>query len=112
MYSGVDGYVQATGFFNDVKNLIDRDLTPFINGTSTIIQYENVDKVETKGVELEGNYEFSTSWSFTANATYTDAVNKVDDEDIAYTPEWLANANLNWLATRNLSFFTGLNYTR
>jgi outer membrane receptor for ferrienterochelin and colicins len=111
MYSGVDGYVQATGFFNDVKNLIDRDLTPFFNGTSTIIQYENVDKVETKGVELEGSYEFSTNWSFTANATYTDAVNKVDDEDIAYTPEWLANANLNWLATRDLSFFTGLNYT-
>ncbi len=111
MYSGIDGYVQATGFFNDVKNLIDRDLTPFFNGTSTIIQYENVDKVETKGVELEGSYEFSTSWSITANATYTDAVNKVDDEDIAYTPEWLANANLNWLATRDLSFFTGLNYT-
>ncbi|MCW0470350.1 TonB-dependent receptor [Vibrio chagasii] len=31
---GVDGYVQATAFYNDVKNLIDRDLTPFFNGTS------------------------------------------------------------------------------
>jgi outer membrane receptor for ferrienterochelin and colicins len=111
MYSGVDGYVQATAFYNDVKNLIDRDLTPFFNGTSAIIQYENVDKVETKGIELEGSYELSVSWSFTANATYTDAVNKVDDKDIAYSPEWLANANLNWLATRDLAFFTGLNYT-
>ncbi|MFD1875788.1 TonB-dependent receptor domain-containing protein [Vibrio chagasii] len=27
------------------------------------------------------------------------------------SPEWLANANLNWLATRDLAFFTGLNYT-
>ncbi|WP_276607196.1 TonB-dependent receptor domain-containing protein [Vibrio chagasii] len=111
MYSGFDGYVQATAFYNDVKNLIDRDLTPFFNGTSAIIQYENVDKVETKGIELEGSYELSVSWSFTANATYTDAVNKVDDKDMAYSPEWLANANLNWLATRDLAFFTGLNYT-
>jgi outer membrane receptor for ferrienterochelin and colicins len=106
MYSGFDGYVQATAFYNDVKNLIDRDLTP-----SAIIQYENVDKVETKGIELEGSYELSISWSFTANATYTDAVNKADDKDMAYSPEWLANANLNWLATRDLAFFTGLNYT-
>lgn len=106
MYSGFDGYVQATAFYNDVKNLIDRDLTP-----SAIIQYENVDKVETKGIELEGIYELSISWSFTANATYTDAVNKADDKDMAYSPEWLANANLNWLATRDLAFFTGLNYT-
>ncbi|WP_295893513.1 TonB-dependent receptor [uncultured Vibrio sp.] len=111
MYSGVDGYIQVTGFFNDVKNLIDRDLDPFFSGSSTVIRYENVDKVETKGVELEGNYDFSASWSFTANATYTDAINKVDNEEIAYTPEWLANANINWLATHDLAFFTGLNYT-
>ncbi|MFD1875789.1 hypothetical protein ACFSF3_00240 [Vibrio chagasii] len=43
-------------------------------------------KSKPKGIELEGSYELSVSWSFTANATYTDAVNKVDDKDMAYQP--------------------------
>ncbi len=111
MYSGSAGYVQATAFFNDVKNLIDRDLDPFFNGSSSVIQYENVDRVETKGIELEGEYDISASWLLTMNATYTDAKNKDDNKDISYTPEWLANANLNWLATKDIALFAGVNYT-
>ncbi|MFB9214915.1 TonB-dependent receptor plug domain-containing protein [Vibrio sinaloensis] len=111
MYSGDAGFVQATGFFNDVKNLIDRDLKPYISGSSNIIQYENVESVETKGVELEGQYDISSSWSLTMNATYTDAKNKDDNQDISYTPEWLANANVNWAATKDIALFAGVNYT-
>lgn len=111
MYSGSVGYVQATAFFNDVKNLIDRDLDPFFNGSSNIIQYENVDRVETKGIELEGEYDISADWFLTMNATYTDAKNKQDNTDISYTPEWLANANLNWQAMKSLALFAGVNYT-
>lgn len=111
MYYATRGSIQATLFFNDIKNLIDRDLDPYFDGSSTIIQYENVDRVETKGIELEGDLDITDSWYLTANATYTDAKDKSDDSDISYTPEWLANLNLNWSATNNLGLFTGVNYT-
>ncbi|NOH95641.1 TonB-dependent receptor [Vibrio sp. 99-70-13A1] len=111
MYYANRGYIQATLFFNDVKNLIDRDLDPFFNGSSTIIQYENVDRVETKGIELEGEIDLFDNWSLVSNATYTDAKDTEDDSDISYTPEWLANLNIHWAASKDLSFFTGVNYT-
>jgi outer membrane receptor for ferrienterochelin and colicins len=31
--------------------------------------------------------------------------------DISYTPEWLANVNLNWQGTENLLLFATVNYT-
>lgn len=110
-YYASQGSMQATLFFNDIKNLIDRDLDPYFDGTSDIIQYENVDRVETKGIELEGELDISESWYLTANATYTDAKDKSDNSDISYTPEWLANLNFNWAATQGLGLFTGVNYT-
>ena len=111
LYYATRGYVQATIFFNDVKNLIDRDLDPFFNGTSNIIKYENIDRVETKGVELEGELDILDSLSLVSNATYTDSKNKENGMDISYTPEWLANVNLNWQGTENLLLFATVNYT-
>lgn len=111
LYYATRGYVQATIFFNDVKNLIDRDLDPFFNGTSNIIKYENIDRVETKGVELEGELDIFDTLSLVSNATYTDSKNKENGMDISYTPEWLANVNLNWQGTENLLLFATVNYT-
>jgi outer membrane receptor for ferrienterochelin and colicins len=111
MYYASKGYVQTTLFFNDVKNLIDRDLDPFFSGASNIIQYENIDKVETKGIEIEAEVYLTDSFSLTSNATYTDAVDKQDNKDISYTPEWLANVNVNWFVTSQAALFAGVNYT-
>ncbi|WP_070963616.1 TonB-dependent receptor domain-containing protein [Vibrio sonorensis] len=110
MYYASRGYVQATWFFNDVKDLIDRDLDPFFNG-GKIIQYENVDRVETKGIELESELDITKSWLLSMNATYTNSNNKETNKAIPLTPEWLANANLNWLASEELSLFASVNYT-
>lgn len=111
MYYASRGYLQTTLFLNDVKNLIDRDLEPYFSGSSNIIQYENIDKVETKGVEIEGELDIIDSVTLTSNATYIDAKDKTDNKDISYTPEWLANLNINWAITDNASLFTGVNYT-
>ncbi|MHA2939465.1 TonB-dependent receptor domain-containing protein [Vibrio sp. RC27] len=111
MYYANRGYVQGTLFFNDVKNLIDRDTDPYSNYGATIIQYENFESVETKGIELEGEFDVSESISLVSNATYTSAIDKSNDSDISYTPEWLANINLNWVASDSLALFAGVNYT-
>ncbi len=113
-YRAASWHVQSTLFLNNVKNLIDRDTTTtagYAADGKRQIQYVNVDKVQTQGLELESTFYLSNTLELSTNATYTEAKNREDDSDIAYTPEWLVNANLNWQADENLALFTGMNYT-
>ncbi|SHO57192.1 TonB-dependent receptor domain-containing protein [Vibrio quintilis] len=106
--------VQVTGFFNKIEDMIDRDLENHVGSSSDgkyLIHYVNIDEVETKGFEYEGEFDLSEDFYLTTNATYTRAIDQSDKSEIAYTPRWLANANLHWYASENLSLFTGINYT-
>ncbi len=114
MYQQPSWYAQATGFFNQVDDMIDRDLDNRIGNAADgnyLIHYVNVDEVETQGVELELEFDISDDLYVTSNATFTQSENQSNHQDIAYTPKWLANATLNWLPTQEVSLFTSINYT-
>ena len=114
MYHRDTWYVQFTGFFNKIKDMIDRDLDNQV-GTADdgnyLIHYVNIDRVETKGIEYEGEFDITEGIYLTTSATYTRAIDQSDKSDIAYTPRWLANVTVNWSATDALTLFTGINYT-
>lgn len=107
-YSGDSWFVQATTFFNEVTDMIDRDTSTRSSGWIT---YQNIDKAETKGVELEGEFDLSQDWAVTANATYTNAKDKSDDTSLENVPRWMSNLTLNWYASERIALYTSANYT-
>ncbi|MDC0611218.1 TonB-dependent receptor [Vibrio sp.] len=108
-YNAQSWNVQATVFFNQVENMIDRDTSTRSSG---YITYKNItDDVETRGVELEGSFDITDSLYLKSNATYTRAINTEDNSELENNPRWLINTTLNWVATDDLSLYTGVNYT-
>lgn len=107
-YSGDQWFAQATTFFNEVTNMIDRDTSTRSTGWIT---YQNIDKAQTKGVELEGEVDLSEEFALSANATYTHAKDKTDDISLENVPRWLSNVTLNWYASERVSLYTSANYT-
>ncbi|MDW6002584.1 TonB-dependent receptor plug domain-containing protein [Vibrio mangrovi] len=102
-------FIQATAFFNQIDEMIYVDRSTRATG---FISYKNRDgDVESKGLELEGEFDLTDSLYLTANATYTHTKNKLTDLELANTPRWLANANITWTANDELSMFAGLNFT-
>ncbi|MEI8632246.1 TonB-dependent receptor [Vibrio sp. PP-XX7] len=81
MYHQDAWFVQFTGFFNKIKDMIDRDLDNSV-GTAAdgkdLIHYVNVDRVETKGVEFEGEFDVIEDIYLTTTATYTRAIDQSD----------------------------------
>jgi outer membrane receptor for ferrienterochelin and colicins len=101
--------LQATAFFNRIDDMIYRDTSTRATG---FITYENKDgDVDSKGLELEGEFDLSDTVYLTTNATYTYTKNKSTDLELANTPRWLMNANINWAASDEISMFAGINYT-
>ena len=107
-YNGDHWFVQATVFYNEISNMIDRDTSTRASGWIT---YQNIDEAESKGVELEGQLDILDNIDLTANATYTNAKDKSDDTSLENVPRWLSNISLNWYATDRLSLYTSANYT-
>lgn len=116
-----------TLFYNDIKDMIDitsrtKDVTlapsydnfvGFLADGRPIFEYQNVARVETKGVELTGRYRFGPRWDMNASYTYLDATNKSYDYDLplVYRPKHEANATLNWAVSDSLKSFAGVSYT-
>lgn len=71
----------------------------FLPDGRPIFGYENVARVESKGVEVGFRAQFSPQWSLRANYTYTDAKNTstAQEQPLAYRPKHAANLSLNWL---------------
>lgn len=107
-YNADHWFVQATVFYNEISNMIDRDTSTRASGWIT---YQNIDEAESKGVELEGQLDILDNIDLTANATYTNAKDKSDDTSLENVPRWLSNISLNWYATDRLSLYTSANYT-
>lgn len=107
-YNADHWFVQATVFYNEISNMIDRDTSTRASGWIT---YQNIDEAESKGVELEGQLDILENIDLTANATYTNAKDKSEDTSLENVPRWLSNISLNWYATDRLSLYTSANYT-
>jgi outer membrane receptor for ferrienterochelin and colicins len=75
-------------------------------GYNQFTQAANVDKSETRGVELAAKYEFTDAISLNANYTYTDSEVKSGRDaglPLVSTPEHMLNATLNWQVLDALS---------
>ncbi|MBA3981263.1 MAG: TonB-dependent receptor [Alcanivorax sp.] len=118
-----------TVFFNDFKDkIVNQDNAPNCfdsNGNQVLTencvnigpgwaelgytqfrQATNVDKAETRGVEVAGRYHFTPALWLRMNYTYTDSEQKSGAErglPLVNTPEHMANATLGWDATENLN---------
>lgn len=76
-------------------------------GYNQFTQAANVDKSETRGVELAAKYKFTDAISLNANYTYTDSEVKSGRDaglPLVSTPEHMFNATLNWQLLDALSF--------
>ncbi|CCN33778.1 putative Porin [Vibrio nigripulchritudo SO65] len=114
VYNQPTWFVQGTVFHNQLKDMISRDTQTTVGiapDGKKIISMININEVETKGIEIDGEFDLSDSVYLTTNLTYTDAKDKKADEKLAYTPEIMANAGLNWSATDELTLFTDVKYT-
>ncbi|MEE2023062.1 TonB-dependent receptor domain-containing protein [Alkalimonas mucilaginosa] len=125
-YTGSDRFSgNITLFYNDFKDkIISQDNLPNCEvaaagescvdvgtgwadlGYVSFRQASNVDKSETRGVELAGKVKLSDSWSMTANYTFTDSEVKSGNNQglpLVSTPRHMINANLSWQLTEPLS---------
>ena len=128
--------VNATLFFNDFKDKIARaDAIPncynasgvqYLSsgcvdvgpgwaelGYDSFSQNTNVDKAETKGVELAARWEIVPTLVLSGNYTYTDSEQKSGDNKglpLVNTPEHMLNSTLSWdvLPRLNLSLIAEL----
>lgn len=115
IYNEQDWGVEASVFRNDIKNLIDRDLSDGSEvGTGPngqpIYTYWNINKAMTQGIELSGHINLTESLELNAAYTYLDTENKETGETLENRPEHKANARLTWYATDWLDTFARVNY--
>lgn len=80
--------LSVTYFFNDYSDLIDFDPEQFIN--------VNRSQVETRGVEMQLDWQLNQSLGLQARATYTDIDVKEDGSVLLGRPEWLAGTTGQW----------------
>lgn len=74
-------------------------------GFQRFAQMQNVDKAETRGVEIAARYQLFDYWTLSGNYTYTDSEvkNGVDQGlPLVNTPKHMANGRLNWQVTSAL----------
>jgi outer membrane cobalamin receptor len=81
--------IEFAFFWNKVRNLIDRRYLE--SGWSV---YQNIEDARMMGIEIFGNFSFSSSISLSANYTLLDAVNLSKDEPLEYRPKHKFNADL------------------
>lgn len=78
----------ATGFENDFRDLVDFDNETFRN--------INRKRVQTRGVELQGNWQALPALSLRSQATYTDIDVKNENTVLTGRPQWTASVVAQW----------------
>ncbi|WP_394241220.1 TonB-dependent receptor domain-containing protein [Vibrio astriarenae] len=106
--------VEAGLFRNDIKNLIERDVSEGseVGGTpeNPIYTYWNINEAMTQGVELSGHFDVTDSIRLNGAYTYLDTENKETGEVLEDRPEHEANVRVTWFATDWLDTFARVNY--
>lgn len=96
-----DFRLTANAFYSEFDNFIETALVrteaTFIPGvTKSIFQYQNVDKTEIKGLELDGEYWFNDNLSVAASAAYADGENKDTNQTLTSISPLNGNIRVNY----------------
>ena len=103
---------EATYFTSKIKDMMQNGLFGDgpINGTWYTQQY-NIEEAKTSGVELAFGLPITPSISFSGNATYMiESENTTTGEALLWSPEWTANALLEWQVNNQLSTYLSAQY--
>lgn len=126
-YYGENNTLKATAFYNDIKDLIDTANTgttmanplcgmmppgfcPFPNPIE-IMEYSNVDKAITKGLEVE--YLQKGLWkdiNLSANYTYLSTEDKSNNQELILRPKHSFNTKLNYALPHEIDSTVRFNY--
>lgn len=87
-----------TTFFNDLENLIDRDV-PTTFGDTPAVQMQNIGEAEVSGIEMQVGWLPTKDWRILANATYTRGTDTVTDTPLAQIMPWNGVASARWEPT-------------
>ncbi|MDE0930068.1 MAG: TonB-dependent receptor [Halioglobus sp.] len=93
----------ATVFHNDFRDLVDFDDETFRN--------VNRSNVQTRGLELQVDWQPLTEFSLRSQATYTDIDVKNEDTVLTGRPEWTASVVAQWHITEQLNVALDYVYT-
>lgn len=99
-----------TYFQSQIKDMMQNGVLGRYNGTWYTQQY-NIEEGETAGLEASFAIPLHDSLTFSGNVTHMmEAKNKTTGARLNMTPEWTANAILNWQATEKLSTYVSTQY--
>lgn len=90
-----DWRADAVAFYNDLEDLIDRDVPVTFNGEPAV-QMQNIGEAEVYGLELSGAWQLSDALQLAGNATYTRGTDTTTDTPLAQIMPWNGNLSLRW----------------
>ena len=94
-------------FSTELDNMITQER---ISTGPSVYTYVNVDKAETKGLELELDYDINENHFIKANYTHIKTEDKTTGEELAYKPKNSFNLGLNSELGRGLSSYLSANH--
>ncbi|MFH1495396.1 MAG: TonB-dependent receptor [Pseudomonadota bacterium] len=98
IYKGDSSRAGITLFHSALKNLI-----IFVD-TDSYIGYSNSSGAISQGVELEGEHWVTRDLKFSGNLTWLETRDKTTNQPISGAGHWLANAGLEYRASKDLAF--------
>ena len=125
-YDGEDGLSGSFTVFNSqFKNKVVSFDTGVVSPQAaprTIYVYDNVDKVDIKGIEMSGAWPINKQWKLSGNYTYTDSRRQggketslsktsLDGKPLDKTPKHVANLKLDWTPFEKLNAYASATYT-
>jgi outer membrane receptor for ferrienterochelin and colicins len=105
-----DYSVEVTYFNSKIKDMMQNGLLGQINGVWYTQQY-NIEEAKTSGVEVSFGLPVTPVITFSGNTTYMiESENTTTGEALLTTPEWTANAMLEWKVNKALTTFVSAQY--
>lgn len=103
--------LSINGFYNDVKDLIQTDNNnPTYDGTVAIYSYDNIDKAETYGGDINVNWKASDKTDLNLGYAYLHTKNKTTGSELTYSPEHKVTANIGHQLTDKLQLVQQVTY--
>lgn len=114
IYNEINWGIEAGLFRNEIKNLIERDVSEGseVGGTpeKPLYTYWNINEAMTQGVELAGHYDITEALRVNGAYTFLDTENKETGDVLENRPDHQANVRMTWFATDWLDTFARVNY--
>lgn len=101
---------EVTYFHSKIKDMMQNGFLGQINGIWYTQQY-NIEEAKTSGVEMSFGVPITPTVTFSGNATYMiESENTTTGEALLWTPEWTANALVEWQTTNQLTTYVSAQY--